>query len=80
MLSISLLAMRLSGMWRSINISPLRGVLQPQTQSNQRARTFAAKPRRKISLHIHDYYLLTAVTFPVTEKRVVTTPVLLASA
>jgi hypothetical protein len=31
-------------MWRSINISPLRGVLQPQTQSNQRAMTFAAKP------------------------------------
>jgi hypothetical protein len=36
MLSISLLAMKLRGMRRSINISPLRGVLQPQTQSNQR--------------------------------------------
>jgi len=36
MLSISLLAMKLRGMRRSINISPLRGVLQPLTQSNQR--------------------------------------------
>jgi len=44
MLGISLLAMKLRGMRRSINISPLRGVLQPLTQSNQRD-DFCSKAR-----------------------------------
>jgi len=69
--------MKLRGMRRSINISPLRGVLQPLTQSNQRddfcskaapSRSALARQQRKRAVHCCQWLPVT-FDFDVLQRR-----------